>query len=211
MDWSEQGRRWGATFLGDGRVRFRLWAPSQPSVSVAFDDRNVDMRPVADGWFEANVAGLAHGTAYRYRLADGTCVADPASAAQRDDVFGPSLVIDQQRYRWRDDGWRGRPWHQAVIYEVHIGTTGGPGRNDFRTIFGRIVSITFSKRRYSLVAEIGGFSEIQRFQLTQLASSNSRENSGLANVRDVPSARFPSTAKTALCSFVFGFTSLSPG
>ncbi|MDF1635522.1 malto-oligosyltrehalose trehalohydrolase [Mycoplana sp. MJR14] len=122
MDWSEQGRRWGATFLGDGRVRFRLWAPSQPSVSVAFDDRDVEMRPVADGWFEADVAGLAHGTAYRYRLADGTCVADPASAAQRDDVFGPSLVIDQQRYRWRDDGWRGRPWHEAVIYEVHIGT-----------------------------------------------------------------------------------------
>ena len=25
-------------------------------------------------------------------------------------------------YRWRDDGWRGRPWEEAVLYELHIGT-----------------------------------------------------------------------------------------
>lgn len=54
------------------------------------------MRPVADGWFEADVSGLSHGTAYQYRLDDGTCVADAASAAQKDDVFGCSLVIDQR-------------------------------------------------------------------------------------------------------------------
>lgn len=139
MDWSKLHRSWGATFLGDGRVRFRLWAPAQAFVSVAFDDRDVAMRPVADGWFEVDVTGLTHGTAYRYRLADGTCVADPASAAQKDDVFGCSLVIDQQRYRWRDDGWRGRPWHEAVIYEVHIGTFTPEGT--FRGAIARLDSL----------------------------------------------------------------------
>ena len=25
-------------------------------------------------------------------------------------------------FEWDDDAWRGRPWHEAVIYELHVGT-----------------------------------------------------------------------------------------
>ncbi len=25
-------------------------------------------------------------------------------------------------FEWDDDEWRGRPWHEAVIYELHVGT-----------------------------------------------------------------------------------------
>ena len=43
-------------------------------------------------------------------------------AAIPEDVHGPSEVIDPHGYAWRDEGWVGRPWHEAVIYELHIGT-----------------------------------------------------------------------------------------
>ena len=41
---------------------------------------------------------MPDGTRYRYRLADGTLVPDPASRAQADDVHGPSVVVDPRRY-----------------------------------------------------------------------------------------------------------------
>jgi 1,4-alpha-glucan branching enzyme/maltooligosyltrehalose trehalohydrolase len=49
-------------------------------------------------------------------------VPDPASRLQADDVHGPSVVIDPKAWDWRDEHWRGRPWHEAVIYELHLGS-----------------------------------------------------------------------------------------
>ena len=47
---------------------------------------------------------------------------DPASRFQPDDVFGPSEVIDHASYSWRASDWRGRPWHETVLLEAHVGT-----------------------------------------------------------------------------------------
>ena len=47
---------------------------------------------------------------------------DPASRFQPRDVHGPSEVVDPAAFDWHDDGWRGRPWHEAVLYELHVGT-----------------------------------------------------------------------------------------
>ena len=33
-----------------------------------------------------------------------------------------SEVIDPSAYAWRDERWHGRPWAEAVIYELHVGT-----------------------------------------------------------------------------------------
>jgi maltooligosyltrehalose trehalohydrolase len=30
-------------------------------------------------------------------------------------------VIDHSSYRWRASGWRGRPWHETVLLEAHVG------------------------------------------------------------------------------------------
>jgi maltooligosyltrehalose trehalohydrolase len=49
-------------------------------------------------------------------------VPDPASHYQPDDVFGPSEVIDHGRYEWRTREWRGRPWAETTILELHVGT-----------------------------------------------------------------------------------------
>ena len=79
------------------------------------------MLSVGDGWHELVSREAAGGMLYRFVLPDGTRVPDPASRFQPQDVHGPSEVIDAAAHRWTDDGWLGRPWREAVIYELHLG------------------------------------------------------------------------------------------
>ena len=116
--------RFGATRLDTGSVEFRLWAPAQETVAVAIEGGGLlPMQRSPDGWFEA-VAPVPAGTKYYYRLADGLMVPDPASRAQAPDVHDASIV-EADDYAWRNPDWRGRPWTEAVIYEVHPGAAGG--------------------------------------------------------------------------------------
>jgi len=115
----------GATLLPGGQVRFRLWAPAQGAVSLAFEaGDSLPMQRSPDGWFET-VAPCPPGTRYRYCLSDGMLVPDPASRFQPDDVHGASAVIDPRAYVWRNTRWRGRPWRETVLYELHAGLLGG--------------------------------------------------------------------------------------
>ena len=115
----------GATLLDENRTRFRLWAPAQEQVSVAIEGRDaVAMRRLAQGWHEVETACGA-GTQYRYQLSADLAVPDPASRAQAEDVHGPSIVVDPRGYRWRNPGWKGRPWPETVLYELHTGLYGG--------------------------------------------------------------------------------------
>jgi len=115
----------GATLIGDNRTRFRLWAPAQEQISVEIDGAPpVPMQRLGGGWFEGE-APCGADTAYRYLLQDGLAVPDPASRGQAEDVHGPSLVVDPRAYRWRNPEWRGRPWEETVLYELHAGLLGG--------------------------------------------------------------------------------------
>jgi len=115
----------GAIVLPGGLVRFRLWAPGQQSVSLALEARDLlPLRRAPDGWFET-VVPCPPGARYRYRLADGMLVPDPASRWQPDDVHGASAVVDPRAYAWRNAAWRGRPWRETVLYELHAGLLGG--------------------------------------------------------------------------------------
>lgn len=113
----------GAELRGDGSVRFRLWAPAVAAVAVELPamGRRLEMRPLPQGWHEL-VTAAAAGDPYLFVLPDGTRVADPASRCQALDADGPSLVVDAGAYRWRNETWLGRPWREAVIYELHVGT-----------------------------------------------------------------------------------------
>jgi malto-oligosyltrehalose trehalohydrolase len=120
---STHGGPFGAEIQPDGRVRFRLWAPSHASVSLELDDavEGIPMQTREGGWHELITPQARVGSLYRYRLPDGTLVPDPASRFQPQDVHGPSEVIDPGGYLWKDGGWRGRRWEEAVVYELHIG------------------------------------------------------------------------------------------
>ena len=113
----------GADVRKDGTVRFRLWAPSHDEIRLELDDMP-ELQPmpsVGEGWFEL-VTDRAHpGTRYRFVLPDGLHVPDPASRHQPRDVHGPSEVVDPSTYEWEDGDWQGRPWEEAVIYELHVG------------------------------------------------------------------------------------------
>ncbi len=117
----------GAELTDDGRVRFRLWAPGARRVDVSLDDGTaaaqiLPMRPLEDGWFELVTGQARAGSLYRYRIDAEHEVPDPASRLNPNDVHGPSQVIDPTEFEWDDDEWRSRPWHEAVVYELHVGT-----------------------------------------------------------------------------------------
>ncbi|MDW5266852.1 MAG: malto-oligosyltrehalose trehalohydrolase [Edaphobacter sp.] len=112
----------GAEIRPDGKVRFRVWAPAVESLSLSVEghDQAIPFSAEPGGWYElTHEAG--EGTLYRFLLPDGTLVPDPASRFQPGDVHGPSEVISPTAYRWQDSAWRGRPWSDAVLYELHIG------------------------------------------------------------------------------------------
>ena len=111
----------GSKRLPDGSVCFRLWAPAAPRVELLLDGQPLPMQALADGWHEAGVPRAAAGARYAYRIDGGLVVPDPASRCNPDDVHGSSALTDPLAYNWPDTDWRGRPWHEAVIYELHIG------------------------------------------------------------------------------------------
>ncbi len=112
-------RQFGARLTADG-ASFRLWAPAAKRVDLLLD-RPHPLRRGEDGWFAVDISGIRAGARYRFRIDDEIDVPDPASAFQPDDVFGPSEVIDHSSFRWRASDWRGRPWHETVLLEAHVG------------------------------------------------------------------------------------------
>jgi malto-oligosyltrehalose trehalohydrolase len=113
----------GGEIEPDGGVRFRVWAPAVKTLALSIEgsDETIPFLGKPGGWHELVTAQAKAGTLYRLRLPDGTLVPDPASRFQPQDVHGPSEVIDPSAYQWKDSAWRGRPWSDAVLYELHVG------------------------------------------------------------------------------------------
>jgi len=135
----------GAVPTDTGGARFRLWAPARERVTLELLDahgaapaRGCDAAPVAavpmrrddGGWHAAELRDARPGLLYRFRLDDALAVPDPASRFNPFDVHGPSELVDPLAHDWSDGAWRGRPWHEAVIYEMHVGTFTAEGSFD---------------------------------------------------------------------------------
>jgi malto-oligosyltrehalose trehalohydrolase len=129
-----QQRQFGPLLTETG-VKFRLWAPAATRVDLVLD-RTIAMTPQNGGWFVAEVAGTASGARYKFRIDGDVEVPDPASAFQPDDVSGPGEVVDHAAQAWQATGWRGRPWHETVILEAHVGTFTQEG--SFRAAIGKL-------------------------------------------------------------------------
>lgn len=115
----------GAIMLDAQHTRFALWAPDAFDVSVELEDgQSLPLLPQAHGWFVIETRCPA-GTRYRYNIDSELQVPDPASRAQAGDLHLHSVVVDPAAYQWQHTRWQGRPWHEAVIYELHVGALGG--------------------------------------------------------------------------------------
>ena len=114
----------GAELRSGRGASFRIWAPTVDDLKLRIAGQILPMQREAGGWFAAE-ADAAPGVEYCFVMPDGLTVPDPASRMQLEDVHGPSILLDPNAYVWRHPEWRGRPWHETVIYECHAGIMGG--------------------------------------------------------------------------------------
>ncbi len=121
---------WGAAPREHAQARFRLWAPGLETLSLSTPKGDIRMERDAGGWFQIDTDAVAVGQDYGFRLPTGFVVPDPAARAQAGDVHGRSRLVDPRSYLWENGGWTGRPWEDAVIYELHTGTFSPEGTFD---------------------------------------------------------------------------------
>jgi len=115
---------WGPELREGADTMFRLWAPDRDAVTLEIDGApSVAMDRDGEGWFSATAPAPA-GTRYRFRLDKDLAVPDPAARLQAGGVHGWSVVVDPA-FAWSATEWRGRPWEETVLLEVHAGTLGG--------------------------------------------------------------------------------------
>ncbi|WP_420149186.1 malto-oligosyltrehalose trehalohydrolase [Spirosoma sp.] len=115
----------GANYIEKNRCVFTIWAPEKKNVTlriVSPDKREVGMTPIEWGYFQVELDNVAPGTRYIFKLDDGNEYPDPASHFQPEGVHGPSEVVDQSAYRWRDQNWRGLSFRDLIFYQLHVGT-----------------------------------------------------------------------------------------
>jgi len=115
-----------------GTCRFRVWAPEKENVSLRIvypNQADYLMKKLADGYHEITLDQISTNTKYLFGI-EGEFFPDPASHAQPNGVHGPSCVIDHEKYRWNDQLWKGIPFEQLVIYELHVGTFSEAGTFD---------------------------------------------------------------------------------
>jgi maltooligosyltrehalose trehalohydrolase len=164
----------GATLLADAGCCFRLWAPSSESVELELtQDRSRTlhkMRALEGGWHELATAPAGADALYRFvvQAADGQrlAVPDPASRCNPEGVHGVSRVTNPLAYEWRSEKWRGRPWADALIYELHVGAFTQEG------------TFKAAERRLSELAELG----VNTLQLMPLSAFPGERNWGYDGV-----------------------------
>lgn len=119
----------GANLQDGNGCQFRVWAPHAERVSVVgdFNDWNPnanDLQLEANGVWSGSVAGAQCRHTYKYAIHhDGEVLLrnDPY-AREVTNSNGNSVIVDPS-FDWGDtENYRTPPWHEWVIYEMHIGT-----------------------------------------------------------------------------------------
>lgn len=116
----------GARLHDSGGATFRLWAPGAQSAELVLHAGSGAPRPhpaEADtqGWWECTLAEAQAGNLYQWRIDGQLMVPDPASRQNPEGPHQPSAIVDPKQFEW-DPTWAGRPWHETVLYELHVGT-----------------------------------------------------------------------------------------
>jgi maltooligosyltrehalose trehalohydrolase len=105
-----------------------VWAPFAGRVELELETERPGqfssrpLEPGLRGSFHLPEPGLAAGARYRLRLDGAPGLPDPRSASQPHGVHGPSVVVDHGAFAWTDAEFTPRPWSEAIVYEIHVGT-----------------------------------------------------------------------------------------
>ena len=116
----------GATVRGD-ETEFRVWAPKAQRVMLRLlrgdgGKQDLPMERGDGGEFRVSARASA-GDKYFYLLEDDSLqLPDPVSRLLPDGVHGATEIVDPAAFGWNDRNWRGVPYRDYVIYELHIGT-----------------------------------------------------------------------------------------
>jgi maltooligosyltrehalose trehalohydrolase len=106
-------------------VHFRVWAPQRRKIEVCLPAmrQTHPLHAEGNGYFSASVLHAEAGMDYVFRL-DGEpgTFPDPASRFQPEGPRGPSMIVDAERFAWRDHRWQGIARQGQVLYEMHVGT-----------------------------------------------------------------------------------------
>ena len=108
----------------DGAVRFRLWAPAQETVSVAIEAGDLLPMQRFSRWVVRGGGGGAGSYTVSVPLVGRADGARSGVEGQARDVHDAS-VVQTAAFQWKYPDWRGRPWTEVVLYEVHAGAAGG--------------------------------------------------------------------------------------
>lgn len=115
----------GARYLGNGNCEFTVWGPFLKEAAVriiAPEKRTIPMERGKMGYWKILTENVLPGTLYFYHLNGSMDRPDPASIFQPRGVHGPSQVLDQSDFQWKDQRWSGMPLEELIIYELHVGT-----------------------------------------------------------------------------------------
>ena len=117
----------------NNQCRFCVWAPLAQKMSLKLltkPERFIPLQKDEKGYWHATIGDVSPGTLYSYNLNGEKERPDPASSSQPDGVHNPSQIIDHNAFTWQDDGWRGIPLPDMIMYELHIGTFTAKGTFD---------------------------------------------------------------------------------
>ena len=115
----------GARYSGNESCTFYVWAPEKTRMTLHLVhpvERKIEMQKTSRDYFTVEVKDIKPGTRYFLQPNGETDYPDPASHFQPEGVHGPSEVVDHNRFRWQDSNWKGIPFNELILYELHIGT-----------------------------------------------------------------------------------------
>jgi len=106
--------------VGPGhRYAFRVHGPYDPGLGLRFNPRKLLIDPYAraiDGTLDWDPAVFGHEAA-----GAAAAVGTARAAADRDSApHVPRSVVADPQFPWGDDHRPATPWHETVIYEVHV-------------------------------------------------------------------------------------------
>lgn len=125
-----------------GGVAFRVWAPNATSAHArgqfnSFGLADPMTRDAETGVWSAFVPNAVNGHRYKYFLNGADWRQDPR-ARRHVNSIGDSIVYDTTLFNWGDTGFTTPPLRDMVIYEMHIGTWGGPSPATFANAIARL-------------------------------------------------------------------------